>query len=149
MADLNGFNANDVDPDSALAPVPANKYLAAVTESEMKPTKDGKGRYLQLTFQILDGEFKGRQIWARLNLENSNITAVNIARAQLSALCRAVGVMVPKDSVELHNLPVLITVVCKKRKDSDEMQNEIRGFAKKDAASQVQQAATSVPPWKR
>ncbi|MGE3808675.1 MAG: DUF669 domain-containing protein [Gemmataceae bacterium] len=150
MADLHGFNANEVDPSSGFDPIPAGKYLAMITDSEMKPTKSGDGAYLQLTFQVLDGEFKNRFVWARLNLHNKNETAMKIARAQLSALCRAAGVMTPKDSCELHNLPVVITVKCKKDKDTGDVQNEIRGFAKKEAGGgQPQQATAGAPPWKR
>ena len=150
MAQLNGFNANNVEPTVEFDPIPAGKYLAMITDSEMKPTKSGSGSYLQLTFQILEGEFKGRFIWARLNLNNPNATAVQIAKAELSAICRAVGVMTPNDSVELHNLPLVITVKCKKRDDTDEVTNEIKGYAKREAANgQPQQAASSTPPWRR
>jgi hypothetical protein len=100
-----------------------------ITESEMKPTKSGDGRYLQLTFQILEGPYKNRFVWARLNLHNANATAVQIARSELSAICRAVGVLAPKDSCELHNLPVTVHVRCKKRVDTDEVVNEIRGYS--------------------
>ena len=34
---------------------------------------------------------------------------MKIAHGELSAICRAVGVMQPKDSIELHNLPLLVT----------------------------------------
>lgn len=150
MADLNGFNANQVEPTTEFEAIPAGKYLAMVTESEMKPTKSGSGSYLQLTFQILEGEYKGRFVWARLNLNNANGTAVQIARSELSAICRAVGVMTPSDSVELHNLPLVITVKCKKRDDTGDVSNEIKGYAKREAANgQPQQAATSTPPWRR
>jgi len=150
MADLYGFDANNVDPSKEFEPVPAGKYLAMITESEFKPTKAGGGSYLQLTFQILEGDFKGRFVWARLNLDNANAKTVAFARAELSAVCRAVGVMTPKDSVELHNLPLVITVRCKKRKDTDEITNEIKGYAKREAAAgQPQQATTSTPPWRR
>lgn len=149
MASLN-FNANDVEPTAEFEPIPAGKYLAAITESEMKPTKNGAGHYLQLAFQVLDGPYKNRFVWARLNLDNPNATAVKIAHGELSALCRAVGVMAPKDSVDLHNLPLLITVKCKKRKDSDEIQNEIRGYAKKETANGMPaQSTTNSPPWRR
>ena len=57
---------------------------------------------------------------------------MKIARAELSAICRAVGVLAPKDSVELHNLPLVIHVRCKKRTDTSEITNEIKGYAKKD-----------------
>jgi hypothetical protein len=150
MANLNGFNATEVEPTSSFEPLPAGKYLAAITESEMKPTKNGSGSYLRLTFTIIEGEFKNRVIWARLNLNNPNTTAVKIARAELSAICRAVGVMQPRDSIELHNLPMLITVKCKRRDDTGELVNEIRGYAKKEAAfGQPQQEASNTPPWKR
>ena len=150
MADLNNFDANTVDPAVGFEPIPADKYVAAIIESEMKPTKSGTGKYLELTFEVLEGTLKGRKVWARLNLDNPNALTVKIAQAELSAICRAVGVMQPKDSCELHNLPLTITVRCKKREDTGEITNEVKGYAKKDAAQGVpQQAANSTPPWRR
>ncbi|MEW4530621.1 DUF669 domain-containing protein [Maioricimonas sp. JC845] len=150
MADLRGFDANAVEPTTEFDPVPAGKYLAVITDSEFKATKSGQGHFLELTFEILEEPFKGRKVWARLNLDNPNETAVRIARAELSAICRAVGVMTPNDSLELHNLPLTITVKCRKRPDSDEIDNVIKGYARKGAATgQPQQAPTSTPPWRR
>lgn len=151
MANLTGFDANQVDPATNFDPLPAGKYLAAITESEMKPTKAGTGNFLQLTFQVLDGPHKGRLLWARLNLDNPNATAVQIARAELSAICRAVGVMAPKDSVELHNLPLVISVRCKKRTDTGEITNEIGGYAKKEVPPAPPPAVNGAAhaPWKR
>jgi hypothetical protein len=151
MATLKGFNANDVDPATDFEAIPAGKYLAVITESEVKANKQGTGSYLQLTFQIIEGEYKNRFVWARLNLDNPNATAVKIARAELSAICRAVGVMAPNDSVELHDLPLVISVKCKKRPDTGEIANEIKGYAKKEAAAgkPVQAAVDTTPPWRR
>lgn len=150
MANLTGFNANEVEPTTEFDPVPAGKYLAVITESEFKPTKAGGGSYLQLTFELIDGPYKGRHLWARLNLQNANETAVKIAQAELSAICRAIGVMTPKDSCELHNIPLTIAVRCVKRKDTGEIANEIKGFEKKGASGgQPQQAVSNTPPWSR
>ncbi|MEQ8785105.1 MAG: DUF669 domain-containing protein [Pirellulaceae bacterium] len=150
MADLAGFDANTVEPTTDFDAIPAGKYLAVITESEWKPNKAGTGTYLQFTLQILDGDYKGRFVWARLNLDNPNATAVKIARAELSAICRAVGVMQPKDSVELHNLPLVISVKCRKRPDTGEIQNELKGYFKKEAATgKPIQAASDTPPWRR
>jgi len=152
MADLDGFNAHEVEPTASFEAIPAGKYLAAITDSEMKPTKNGSGSYLQLTFTILEGEYKGRVVWARLNLVNPNQTAVKIAESELSAVCRAVGVMTPKDSCELHDIPLLITVKVKKRDDNGELTNEVKGYEPKSAAAgQPQQAPAqnNTPPWKR
>lgn len=150
MANLNNFDANQVEPSSEFEPIPAGRYTAMISDSEMRATKSGAGSYLQLTFQVLEGEYKGRLLWARLNLENANPTTVQIARAELSAICRAVGVLTPRDSIELHNLPLIITVRCKKRTDTDEITNEIKGYAKRELAPVISpQATTSAPPWKR
>ena len=154
MADLNGFNAHEVDPAVGFDPIPAGKYLAVITESEMKPTKAGTGQFLQLTFQIIDGPYKGRLVWARLNLDNPSAMAVKIARAELSSICRAIGVMQPRDSVELHNLPLVVAVGCKKRDDTGEITNEIKGYeARQHTAPASPAIGTAVegstPPWKR
>lgn len=154
MAHLNNFDANNVDPSVALDPIPAGKYIAVITETEMKPTKAGGGKYLQLTFQIIDGEYKGRLVWARLNLENKSEMTVKIARGELSAICRAVGVMAPKDSIELHNIPLEINVGLKKRDDNGEFTNVIKGYGKKggnggSGAAGARVPAGGTPPWKR
>jgi len=150
MANLNGFNAANVEPAVDFEPIPAGKYLAVITASEMKPTKTGSGTFLELTFQVIEGQYKNRMLWSRLNLDNPNAQAVQIAQAELSAICRAVGVITPKDSIELHNLPLLVTVKVKKREDTGDLVNEIKAYAKKEAATgQPQQQMTSTPPWSR
>ena len=150
MANLN-FNATEVEPAGSFEPIPAGKYPAAITESEMKPTKNGSGSYLQLTFTITEGEHKNRLLWARLNLNNPNASAVKIARSELSAICHAVGVMQPRDSLELHNIPLVIAVKLRKREDSGELTNEIKGYERMVAAGQTQTAPAPdiTPPWKR
>ena len=150
MVSLGNFNANEVEPNTDFDPIPAGKYLAIISDSEMKPTKSGNGSYLELSFQIIEGEHQNRLLWARLNLDNPNQTAVQIARGELSSICRAVGLMTPKDSAELHNLPLVINVKCKKREDTGEITNEIKGYARREAANiQTQATANNDPPWKR
>jgi len=150
MATLKGFDASTVDPNVSIDPVPAGKYLVVAAESDIKPTKSANGSFLEIKFEIIEGAYKGRTLYARLNLDNPNPTAVKIARAELSALCRAVGVLQPKDSAELHNLPLTVTVGMKKRADTGEFTNEVKGFAKREAAAgKPIQAATDTPPWRR
>ncbi len=152
MANLGNFNANNVPPATEFEPIPAGKYVAVITGSEMKPTKSGNGSFLELTFQVMEGEYKGRNLWARLNLDNPNPTAVQIARGELSSICRAVGVMAPSDSVELHNLPLVISVKQKKREDNDEIANEVKGYAKKEGAAPAPKPTTpptGPAPWRR
>ena len=150
MANLSGFNAGNVEPRTEYEPLPAAKYASVITKSEMKATKSGKGNYLELTFGIIEGQHKGRQLWARLNLDNPNTLAMQIAQSEFSALCRAVNVLEPKDSSDLHNIPLTITV--RQKVDQDrEVRNEIRGYAKQEAsqAARPQQAPSATPPWRR
>lgn len=151
MADLSGFDARLVEPSGTFETIPAGQYPAVITDSEMKFTKAGTGQFLQLTFQITDGPYKNRLVWTRLNLDNPSETATKIARAELSAICRAVDVLAPRDSVDLHNLPLVIHVRCKKWADTGEITNEIKGFVKKSSAStpaNPQAQAETAPPWK-
>ena len=162
MANLGNFDASKVDPASSLDPIPAGKYLAAIVASELRPTKSGSGHYLELTFEIAEGQHKGRRLWARLNLDNPNPQAVQIARGELSAICRAVGVLQPRDSAELHNLPLSIKVACRRRDDTDEISNEVKGYERREAAFSgvatapgatpsvpAPQATKAAPPWQR
>jgi hypothetical protein len=98
MAHLNGFNAHEVEPNVGFDPIPAGKYLAVITATEMKPTKNGSGEYLQIELEVIEGPHKGRKLWDRLTLKHPNDLTVKIAKGTLSAICRAIGVMAPKDS---------------------------------------------------
>lgn len=148
MATLN-FDATNVEPNVGFEPLPEGKYQAVIVESEMKATKAGTGKYLELKMEVIEGEMKGRAVWDRLNLENPNQTAVDIARGTLSAICRAVNVMQPKDSVDLHNLPMTILVKCKKRPDDGSISNEIGGYAPRQSGVATASTASSAPPWAR
>jgi len=154
MAHLNGFDAHEVEPNVGFDPIPAGKYLAVITASEMKPTKAGTGEYLELELEVIEGSYKGRKLWDRLTLKHPNDLTVQIAKGTLSSICRAVGVMKPNDSVELHNLPMTISVGCKKREDNGELTNVVKGYSKRESAvarppATAANGAGSTPPWKR
>lgn len=151
MATLNGFDATQVAPATERTAIPDGKYQAAIVASAEKATKSGTGRYLELTFQVLEGEHHRRKLWARLNLQNPNSLAVSIAQAELSAICHAVGVMKPQDSAQLHDLPLTIDVKCRKRGDTQEIVNEITGYHKRSTTtlSSSKPAADNSAPWMR
>ena len=146
-----GFNADEVAPSTGFDAIPPGKYKAVISESEEKQTKKGDGSYLQLTFTVIDGEYENRKLWARLNLNNPNDQAVSIARAELSAICRSVGVRQIKDPSQLHDIPLLIRVNAK-ADDKGELRNEIKGYEAVGAAvtsSPIGNSsnAASPPPW--
>ena len=157
MALLN-FDASQVDPSVGYEPLPAGKYLVEITDSEMKPTKAGTGEMLQLEFTVIDGEFKNRKIWDRLCLRHPNPETVKIAQANLSAICHAVSILRPGDSIELHNTPLIIAVKCKPDETTGEIYNEVKSYAKYETqmmqatppkTTSASSANSSIPPWKR
>ncbi len=112
MAQLPGtFNPDEIPDDDEL--LPAGKYLAQVIESEIVPTKDGRGQILKLTFEIMSGQYERRRIWERMNIMNHSETAQRIANQQLARLCKAAGLGIIDDSEELHFRPVTIEVGAK------------------------------------
>ena len=131
---LSGFNAADVEPNSAFTPLPAGEYQAIISESEMKPTKDAQGKYLQMKLQILNGAYQNRTLIDRLNLVNKNDVAVQIAKGTLSSICRAVNVLTPNDSAELHNKPLTIIVKIKNDQNGNP-QNEVKGYKARHTAA--------------
>jgi len=153
MADLTRFqfDSNQVEPKKAFEVMPAGTYTAVIIESDMASTKAGTGEYLKLVFEVIDGEHKGRKLYANLNLDNPNQTAVSIARAELSAICRAVGVGSLSDSSMLHDKPMAVKLGVEKDKNTGEMQNRIKDYAKAGSAptAPAANAATDKPWMKR
>ena len=155
MANLSGFDANTIEPAS-FDVLPNGSYEAVISNSEMKSTSTG-GEMLVLTLQILNGEYQNRKIWDRLNLKNQNATAVQIAKGTLSSICRAVNVMTPKDSSELHNKPMLIKVGIQPAKGKYAESNVIKAYKPRANGTvrqtqaqpeQVKEAVDgSKPPW--
>ena len=131
MANLSGFNANDVEPNGSPPPIPAGEYEAIICESAYKPTADGGGKYLKLVLQVLNGPFQNRKLYENLNLENANERAVQIAKGTLSAICRAVGVLTPQDSSELHDKPLVVKVTIKQDANYGD-QNKIKAYRKRE-----------------
>lgn len=158
------FDATQVDPAQDFTPLPSGEYPAIVVDSDMKSTKAGNGQYLELTYQVIDGPMKGRLVWERLNLDNPNAKAVEIAQRSLSSLCHAVGVMKVDDSQQLHNKPLVIRVEFvqadgqKRTRDSNEVRahKKLEGStaqvgtpapAANTAPAAAGPATTAAPPW--
>lgn len=160
------FDASSVEPSAPREHtiLPPGKYVAEIIDSEMRQSSSG-GEMLSLTWQIVEGEHQGRRLWCNLNLVNSNQQAVEIARRDLSAICRAIGKMHVKDSAELHMRPMLLTVAVQeahrdKRGIDRAARNEIKGYSPLNGAAPAttpapaqhtapRPAAPAGAPWRR
>lgn len=147
MANLTGFDASTVAPREDYTPLPTGEYIVQMTDSDMKPTKANDGEYLECTFEVQEGQFKGRKLWSRLNLVNKNPKAQEIAQRDLSAICHAVGKLQPRDSQELHYKPLVVRVEyvvadgIKRTSDS----SEIRAYKALPAGAARTQAPAAAP----
>ncbi|WP_288075044.1 DUF669 domain-containing protein [Pseudomonas sp.] len=137
------FDATNIDTSSQFDAIPAGDYEAMVTGSAMKSTRDGTGQYLELTVEIQSGQFQGRRLWDRLNLQNRNPKAVEIAQKQLAQLCHAINVLQVQSPEQLHNRPFIVKVTAKNDPERG-MTNEIKGY-KARAAMQQQAPAFQAP----
>lgn len=152
MAHL-GFDSTTVAPSEEFSVIPAGEYVAMITASEVKNTKAGNGSYLNLRFDIVDGQYKGRVLFSALNIWNQNPKAVEIAQRDLSAICHATGILQVQDSSQLHNRPMIIKVGISAPSNGYEASNEIRAYKPLNAtpaapaqSAPVQQAPVNEAP---
>jgi hypothetical protein len=154
MSDLGfEFNANDVEPSRPAGdPFPNGKYVMAIVESETKKTKAGTGMILNLTFEVFEGEYKSRKMWVGLNVKNPSPEAQKIALAELSAICRATGVMELANASQLHNIPLVVDTKIKQDAEKDEdgeykypPKNVPKGYYKLDGSAVTSRAPKATP----
>lgn len=139
-----GFDASNVEPADFTA-LPTGDYSVVITGSEDKNSRKGS-KYLALTFQIIEGQGKGRSLWHNLNLYHPSQNVQDIAQRELSAICRAVGKMTIKDSAELHNIPMRVHVVYVPAKDEFEEGNRIKKWMPYSQSPSPTARPQSAPP---
>ncbi len=149
------YNTGEVKPSSTYEVLPSDWYIAQIVASEAKTPRSGQGQMLNVTFEIIDGDHRGRKIWNNYCIIHPNAKTQEIARSNLAALSHACGVPQPGCSEQLHHIPVKIKVKVKKDKN-DEWANEVTGYASIERVTKTPpsagQAATtpqndSTPPW--
>ncbi len=123
------FDAAQVEPKRDFVALPAGIYNVVCMDAQWKATKAGTGKMLVLTFEVVDGPKKERKVITRLNLENPNATAVQIAQSELSSICRAIGVLKPTSEYDLLNRPLQVSVYV-----DDDGYNGIGNYAAPGAA---------------
>lgn len=109
--------------------MPEHECMAQVTNSDYKTTANGNGKYIALTWTILDGPFANRTVFANYNIKNPNPTAQQIGNAEFAAVRIAIfgsKDKVVNDTMELHNVPCKLKIGCRKRKDNGDMENHIK-----------------------
>jgi hypothetical protein len=156
-----GFNAAAVEPQAPRdnEPLPAGLYTVEITNADVKPLKSGNGIGLEIECTVIDpAPHAKRKVWQTLNIQHSNPQAEQIGQAQLSALCRAVGIAQLDDSDQLFQRLVRIRTKVRPADGKYAAKAEITGFEPAGAAlpattapaqQQAPAAAKAAPPWAR
>lgn len=168
MANLGGvYTADPNNVQGDFTPVPPGEYLVHIVDSDMVENSAKTGHFLKLDLEILDGEHAGRKLVERLNIDNPNQQAVDIAQRTLNTICVAVGKLSISDSNELHNVPMIAVVKVDPAKpymkdgvqQPGSPQNSIKTYkpangggsvaAFSKSAPAANSGGASSPPWKR
>lgn len=145
MAELN-INTDELPENEEYQELPDGDYPCIVIESEIKETQAGDGSFLKLTLQVFDGDYKGRLIWENLNLYNKNDTTVKIAEQTLKSICKAVSFSGQlKDSVELHDTPLVVTLYRNKKGNQGKKFKSLLATS----ASKKVETPESKKPWQK
>lgn len=133
--DLSDVQDDDMQ-GGAWRALPDGEYACEVVESDYKRTKAGNGMVLTLKVEILEPEYRRRHFFDHMTLEHPNADTVRIARAQLKRIALAVRHPNPNligDSVELHNVPMLVKLTREKAKggfgDVDGYENRVMSYS--------------------
>jgi len=144
------FDATQVKPDTGggFTLVPKGSYTATISSSELKQNSAKTGRFIELNFKIVGGEFNNVTVKERINVENASEEAQRIGLSQLSAICHSVSVLKLTSTEQLHGRPLTIDVDVENYekevngKMEPRQSNRISAYKKLEGAT----APTSAPP---
>jgi len=108
MVMIGDFDASGISLPGVL---PEGEYVVSIANTALVPNRKGNGQHLWIEFVVQQPvQHFGRAISVRLNLFHDNPVAVEIARTELAAICRAAGKIRIQDTQELHGRMLRIVV---------------------------------------
>lgn len=132
--------------------MPKGRYTAIVSKAEMKQngsgSKDPSGKHVALEITIQGPTHKGRKVFDRQNVKNTNPEALRIGKRQLAALAAAVGIPPNVDYRPSELCDKLIEVNVGIERSNDDRypdKNSITSYVKPAVAPQAVPGATQAP----
>ena len=77
---------------SSFGLLPDGEYTLKILEVDLKDTRDMSGKYLDLCFEVAEGQHANRRLWIKFNLVNKSATAVNFALKNLKSYFEAAAI---------------------------------------------------------
>lgn len=151
------FNeSNAVENTGNFEPIPAGWYQAQIKSAEVKQTKDGTGKYLNVRYDVLGPTNVGRVIFGMITLENLNQKTVEIGYGQMTELRVSLGMreISKTEDIEGRTLEIKVSIDIS---EGYKPKNGVKAF-KAIAGSQMPKstvtsqpsskpAASGVPAW--
>jgi len=117
------FDASAGDTIQAREALPRGKYMMAGIEAEMKTARLGDGKFLEVVFEVSEGEHKGRRIWQNFNFSNASPAAVEIGQREFRTFCQAVGRLKVQNSSQVLGISFWAVVGFEKLKKDEAAMN--------------------------
>lgn len=144
MALLN-FDASQI-PEASFEPLPAGDYLVWITESDI-PTDDQGNQKVAITMEVIEPQqYAGRKLWDSFTLENyQNPKWAETGRQILATVCRAIGVMSPRETEELHGIPFCVRTEVDTWKDGSIHNKVVARWSTSSQAPPLRRSAPKPP----
>ena len=143
MAKLDeAFITDDMPKGNDYTPLPAGWYSASIGSAELANTKNGKGQYIKIRYNIEGPSHQGRVVFGNLNTRNESEKAMEIGRQQMGDLLRALGIAKLTDTDQLVGGNVEIKLAVKEAEGQYEAQNELKGFKSVSGSSPMTSKST-------
>lgn len=146
MASIGNAYDPDAKPSAGYTPLPLDDYTLEIVESSYDANKDGDGMVLALKAQIMGGEFDQRPYFIWMDLENDDQDKQNRGQRDFAGLRRAIGILNPQDTEELHFKPFKVTIGTYTQKSTGEPKNTIKKYHFDADESAVPAAANNNRP---
>ena len=108
----------DTEANQGFDALPPGPYMTQVTNAEVKTTRAGDGRYINVELEVTEPKsYAGRKVWDIFNIQNPSEDATKIGKANLKGFMQAAGHKNPntlRDVNELVGLRVVATLIVKK-----------------------------------
>lgn len=138
-----GFDASEYEYNDR-SPLAPGWYNAHVKDTQLEDNKTKTGKILKITYEVSDGEYKGRQFWDNLNVFNANAQAEKIARGELNRLCKAVGVKAQNhEDLRFKKAQFKLDVKKEENYDAKNVVKDIKPVGEKIVSTEGTEAA----PW--
>jgi hypothetical protein len=123
-------------------PVQKDQYYGKIVDSEIKDSASTPGnRYIQLKVELMGkglehGEdASGKFVWPMLHKWNKNEKAVNMANRELATIIRACKLVTVQDTMQLHEIPMLLDIDVIPADGQYPPKNEIKNYQPVQGAS--------------